>query len=128
MRGMAVNLVLVAVCCVGCGSTKAPSNIPVNVALGDTEPQVVGKMRALGAKDVTKDTRYELGTDLTGSQKTFWWLLPDDSVAGILLCGDRVVYIEIGEPRQGVAGIAHWESQKRKTITSIPDKGAHAKP
>ncbi len=101
--------------------------------MGDTTTQVIRKMRGIGARDVTNQTRHTLYAALSSEQKYFWWLLPDKTVVGILLSGDtkdslEVVDMAIGEPGKGVEGIARWRSQKLKRITSLeylrpPDPG-----
>ena len=54
---------------------SAESRIPVR--LGDDVATVCQKMRLLGARDVTAETRFEYYGDYMGQQKYYWWELKD---------------------------------------------------
>ena len=80
------------------------------------------KMRSIGARDVTAETKYTYYGALSVNQRYYWWELRDHAVVAILLAGEtdiklRVVTIEIGEPGRGVEGIANWRAQKLKGFT-----------
>jgi hypothetical protein len=120
-------LMLLTVACVHQPSTE--SRVPV--ALGDDVATVCQKMRSLGARDVTAETKFQFYGQYMGPQKYYWWELKDGTVVAVSLVGSteealKVVTIEIGEPGKGVAGIANWRSQKLTVIETGGPKTAGA--
>jgi hypothetical protein len=106
----------------GCAPKPSlPSTGPL--ALGDSEKVMVEKMTALGAQDVTEQTRFNLTLAMTGEQRTYWWQFPDKAIVGVLLAGRReqdleVHTIEQGDPGLGIDGITKWRSQNLKIQTA----------
>jgi hypothetical protein len=127
-------LILIAVCLTFTACDKKDGDTQkVDLKLGDTKAVMLGKMKNLGARDVTGNTKYQFYHAISGEQEYYWWELKDKTIVAVLLAGKdkaslALAVIEIGEPGKGIAGIANWRSQKLKCITSIPDKRSHNKP
>jgi len=104
--------------------TKKKSAPEFPVQLGDSRQQVIDKMKALKAENITDKTKREFYASITGEQEYFWWLLPDKSVVAVLLAGKdkdnlRVVTVEVGETGKGIEGIENWRKQYLKISTSL---------
>ena len=109
---------------VGCAT---PPVIEGPLQLGDSERTMKAKMVTQGARDVTKQTRYQFYHQIALVQRYYWLEFPDKTIVAVLVAAppknERTVQvIEAGEPGMGIEGIKTWRSQNLKRQSSLPNK------